>query len=176
MNLQTLTLPDNIVVDFDQLWNLHPAERHWIKIGTKDIQVPRYQQAYGKSYSYSGNINHALPITEELNEFLNYGIQNIDNRLNGILINWYDASENHYIGPHSDSTTDLIPGTPIVTISLGDSRLFKISGSINEIIETMDRMVIVMPWDINKSCKHEILKTSTKQSKRISITLRAFKE
>jgi alkylated DNA repair dioxygenase AlkB len=173
--MQILTLPEYINYDFETIWNLHPNHNHIIKMFGKDIPVSRYQQAYEKSYSYSGTVNHNLPLPDELTPFLDYVKNNIDIRLNGILVNWYDFSENHHIGAHQDSIVDLEPGTPIVTISLGSEMIFKLSGAINEKIQVKDRVVLVMPWDVNLSCKHQILKPQLKLGKRISLTFRVFK-
>ena len=43
----------------------------------------------------------------------------IDERLNGLLLNWYDAELAHRIVAHRDSIAGLVEGAPIVTISLG---------------------------------------------------------
>src|SRR5687768_10075292 len=51
---------------FEHIWSLHPQEKHWIKIHGRLVQTPRYQQAYGKDYHYTGRVNSALPIPEEL--------------------------------------------------------------------------------------------------------------
>ena len=43
-----------------------------------------------------------------------------------MLLNWYDAAQRHYIGAHRDSTVGLVSGAPIVTISLGATRTFRL--------------------------------------------------
>ena len=48
----------------------------------------------------------------------------VDARLNGVLVNWYDLSLDHYIGRHKDSPVGLVEGAPIVTVSYGISRTF----------------------------------------------------
>ncbi len=176
MEIIRLSLPESVPVNFESLWDMHPQERHIVKIRGKEFRVPRYQQAYGKSYAYSGSVNVALPIQSELQVFLDYAQKEIHPALNGVLVNWYDAAENHYIGPHSDSIIGLQEGSPIITISLGASRVFKVTGEINELIETQDRMVLVMPWEVNISCKHQVLKPDHRTGNRISITLRAFND
>ena len=51
----------------------------------------------------------------------------VDDRLNGLLLNWYDGRLGHYIGKHRDSRVNMIHGAPIVTISLGEERSFRLA-------------------------------------------------
>jgi len=89
------------------------------------IKTPRWQQAYGKSYSYSGTINQALKMPIMIEKMRSYfsGVYGCD--FNMALINWYNDGS-HYIGFHSDDTRQIKKGTPIVTISLLESRRFAI--------------------------------------------------
>jgi alkylated DNA repair dioxygenase AlkB len=114
---------------FDDLWALHPAVFYETRQpGTGlTVPVPRWQQAYGRDYRYSGNVNRALPIPPILEPYLAWMRSVFDARLNGLLLNWYDAELAHRIGPHRDSIAGLVEGTPIVTISLGAARMFRLS-------------------------------------------------
>lgn len=47
--------------------------------------------------------------------------------LNGLLLNWYDGRFGHHIGKHGDSRVGMIPGAPIVTISLGEERNWRLA-------------------------------------------------
>ena len=74
-------------------------------------------------------------------------------RLNGILINWYDGSKGHYIGPHRDSPEGLIEAAPIVTISFGEERIFRFrphggNGKID--LQLGQGTVIVIPYNTNR--------------------------
>jgi alkylated DNA repair dioxygenase AlkB len=75
-------------------------------------------------YHYTGRVNEALPVPALLEPFLSWGAT-LDSRLNGVLLNWYDAEKKHYIGAHRDSTVQMIEGCPILTISLGATRNFR---------------------------------------------------
>src|SRR5262245_31702501 len=82
---------------FGECWDLHPAEFYKIRqpgTGVK-IPVPRWQQAYGRDYRYSGNLNCALPVPPILEPFLAWSRESIEPRLNGLLLNWYDAAYGH---------------------------------------------------------------------------------
>jgi alkylated DNA repair dioxygenase AlkB len=117
-------LPDSD--GFETLWQMHPDGFHEIQIQGLLVKTPRWQQAYGKDYRYTGRVNKALPIPLILNLFLRWSKENVSDALNGILLNWYDASLGHYIGPHRDSIKNMVSGSLIVTISFGEERIFRL--------------------------------------------------
>ncbi len=163
--------------DFEQLWNEHPEEFHNIIINGKEVKIPRWQQAYGKSNEYTGSKNNALPLQEHHQKYIDWCNEQIDPKLNGLLINWYDGKSKHYIGKHRDSTIDLVPGSPIITISHGETRVFRFrpfrgEGFKDFLVNHGD--VLVIPWDTNKKFTHEVPHFKKYQDRRISVTLRAF--
>ena len=111
-------------IDFDLLWELIPEEKHKVRMGGRLVEVPRYSQSYLRNYSYTGNIARAKPLPDILRPFLNYA-REYDERFNQILVNWYEDGHN-YIGPHSDDERQLIQNSPIMSISLGQERKFRI--------------------------------------------------
>jgi alkylated DNA repair dioxygenase AlkB len=164
---------------FGELWELHPAEFYEMKqpFTGKSIPVPRWQQAYGRDYRYSGNVNRALPISPLLGPYLAWAREQFDERLNGLLLNWYDAEREHRIGPHRDSTVGLVQGAPIVTISLGASRMFRLWPTKGKGFVDFDAAhgtVFVLPWETNLSVKHGVPHRARDEGRRISITARAF--
>ncbi len=180
--IQTGQLPQRLVWssdDFELVWRLHPIERHIVKMMGKPVEVPRWQQAYGANYSYTGSRNNALPVPSNLMPILQWCRQAIDGRLNGLLLNWYEGSED-YIGPHHDSTKDLAVGSPIITISFGETRVFRLTRWERRVKMAQQDFVahhgrvFVVSWDLNKSWKHEVLKRTSYTGRRVSITLRAF--
>ena len=101
----------------------------------------------------------------------------LEPRLNGILLNWYDGSKGHYIGPHRDSPQGLIEGAPIVTISFGEERIFRFrphNGKGKTDLPVSNGMIVVIPHETNRAWTHEVPKTTKLTGKRISVTLRAF--
>lgn len=189
--LHTYTLPDGCVffsarlpaeltlgpVAFEALWDQHPSDYHLIKMHGRTVATPRWQQAYGNDYHYTGRVNAALPITPILSPFLAWSRAHIDERLNGLLLNWYDAELSHYIGRHRDSTKNLVQGSPIVTISLGAARVFRLrpwrrQGFID--FPATDGTVFVLPYATNLTWTHEVPHTASARGRRISITARAF--
>ncbi len=162
---------------FDEIWALHPAEYHEIEIHGRLVKTPRWQQAYGADYHYTGSVNRGLPIPAVLVPVRDWARSTIDERLNGVLLNWYDAAHEHYIGKHRDSTIDMIDGTPIVTVSLGASRTFRLrpwkkKGTCDLLAE--HGTVFVMPFETNRAWTHEVPHFASDRGRRISITFRAF--
>ena len=185
-------LPDGLVVQLGRLpatllpdpaglaalWELHPSEYHVITMHGRPVATPRWQQAYGADYHYTGRVNRGLPPTPEMLPFLAWSREQVDPRLNSLLFNWYDAEHAHYIGKHRDSTRDMVDGSPIVTISLGATRLFRLrpwrgSGMID--LEADHGAVIVIPYATNLAWTHEVPHRASDRGRRISITLRGFK-
>jgi alkylated DNA repair dioxygenase AlkB len=166
---------------FDELWKMHPEGYHVIKIHGRLVNTPRWQQAYGMDYHYTGRVNKALPIPPLLEPSLAWARNEIDDCLNGLLLNWYDGDLNHYIGRHRDSIKNMIVGTPIVTISFGEERIFRVRSYGKDKDESKkfdfparNGSVFIMPYETNLALTHEVPKSSTSRGKRISVTIRAF--
>jgi alkylated DNA repair dioxygenase AlkB len=167
-------------VGFDELWRLHPDEFPQIKIRGQLVRTPRWQQAFGEDYRFSGQISRALPVSPVLGPLLQWSREAIDPRLNGLLVNWYDGRLGHYIGPHRDSTTGLIPGTPIVTMSFGEERVLRLrkweKGKTSPPVDLVvtDGSVVVIPWETNMAFTHEVPRLARYRGRRVSVTMRAF--
>lgn len=164
-------------IPFQELWASRPDDFSIIKMLGKDLPSPRWTQAYGKDYKFSGNVNEALSVPPLLQNIHSWCKSNIDKRLNGLLVNWYDGQLDHYIGKHRDSTIQMIEGVPIVTISLGDSRVFRLRpfrGKGFTDFPVDNGTIIVLPYATNKAFTHEIPKGKKYRGQRISITLRGF--
>lgn len=167
-------------VQFEALWQIHPPRFSEIVMHGRSVRTPRWQESYGVDYAFAGRVSHALPIPSLLAPLLDWTRQMIDSSLNGLLVNWYDSALGHYIGPHRDSKARRITGSPIVMVSFGQSRTFRLrpwrsaSRQLHLDIEATDRTVIVMPWPTNLACTHEILRPRGQTGRRISVTLRCF--
>ena len=162
---------------FDRLWALHPDDFHEIKMHGRLVKTPRWQQAYGADYRYTGNLNRALPVPGELTALHAWAREQVDARLNGLLLNWYDAERGHYIGKHRDSTIDMVRGAPIVTVSFGAERTFRLrpwrADGVRD-FAAHDGAVFVLPYDTNQAWTHEVPHSARIGGRRISVTLRAF--
>jgi alkylated DNA repair dioxygenase AlkB len=173
-------LPPDLITGpalFDELWNQHPSDFAKIRMHGNWVATPRWQQAYGKDYHFTQQTSIALPVPPILAPFHDFARRAIDARLNGLLVIWYDGALGHYIGRHRDSTVKLIEGAPIVTISLGQERLFRLrpwrkAGMTD--FPAADRSVFVLPYETNKAWTHEVPHRAADTGRRISITLRGF--
>jgi alkylated DNA repair dioxygenase AlkB len=179
-HLLTGALPAELVPDapaFDALWALHPDAFHEIVMHGRKVRTPRWQQAYGADYTYTGNVNRALPLTSAMEPWLAWARAEIEPRLDGLLFNWYDGRSGHYIGKHRDSDVNRVEGTPIVTLSFGEARVFRVrpwrgEGFVD--VPATHGGVIVMPWATNRAFTHEVPAPRSATGRRISVTLRAF--
>ena len=174
-------LPHNLICkpcEFEDLWALHPLKFPTIFLHGRQVSLPRWQQAYGINYYFSGQSSQAEPVPECLAPYLSWAQQHLDVRLNGMLLNWYDGRKGHYIGAHRDSTKGLVNDSVICMISLGGSRVMRfrpISRSGFTDIDVDNGDVIIMPLSTNTHFKHEVPGFKRNKDRRISITLRCFK-
>jgi alkylated DNA repair dioxygenase AlkB len=175
-------LPGSLMPDlmtFQALWQMHPEEFHDFERAGRVVKTPRWQQAYGMDYHYSGRINRALPIPAVLKPFLSWS-QRFAGELNGLLLNWYDGQRGHYIGSHRDSVENMLKGAPIVTISLGEERTFRLRPWPPRLkgdpidLPVRNGTVIVMPWEFHRAFSHEVPLRAGQTGKRISITVRGL--
>lgn len=168
-------------VDTDALWSLCPKTPSFVVLYNKTIEMPRRIQSYRVDYRFSGITHKAIPLPEEFVPFADW-VDSIGLGLfDQVLVNWYENG-NQYIGSHADSEGQLVSGSPIITISLGASRTFRIrkNGKIvhDEIVE--HGTVVAMCGSFQQELKHEIPKIAGKKGKnhgrRISITFRKFSD
>lgn len=162
---------------FEALWRMHPPEYHEILMHGRAVKTPRWQQAFGKDYHYTGRVNRALPVPPLLEPLLYWSRGNVDTRLNSMLINWYDGMSGHYIGRHRDSKREMVKGVPVVTVSFGEERIFRLRpyrGEGRRDFPARDGSVFVMPYETNLSWTHEVPRARKSSGRRISVTLRGF--
>ena len=167
-------------VNFDDIWRLKPQNRHIIRIYGREIEQPRWTQSYLQDYVYSGSRAKARALPDELKQVYEKVLE-YDDRFNQILVNWYENGSN-YIGAHSDDISQLIPNSPILSLSYGGTRKFRIRDKkTKKIIKDLllrDRMCVIMKDDFQEKFTHEIVKIGGKKGlnypSRINITFRCF--
>ena len=162
----------------EALWALHPTEHTVLVMYGKPVPIPRFQRAYGRDYRFSNQTSPAEPIPALLEPFLAWA-RTVDPRMNGLLLNWYDAAHGHRIGPHRDSQSGLVEGAPILTMSFGATRCFRLKryrGTERVDVEVGHGSAVVIPWETNEAWTHEVPHRASDKGRRISVTVRAFAE
>lgn len=172
-------VPDEVLeaIPFDVAWDLHPPEYPTVQMAGKPTRLPRWQQPYDKDYVFSGQRNEAVPLPEALRPFSDWA-QGVYAKFNGVLLNWYDADLGNYIGAHRDSTVGLVHMSPILTASLGATRVFRLRrfkqpGPFVD-IEVRHGDAVLLPWVTNQALAHEVPHLARHPGRRISLTARAF--
>jgi len=177
-------LPNHLAeLDFAAIWALHPANYNQIKIYGKMVTMPRYTQTYLKNYTYSGVEHIALPLPDILQPFFEWANNLMDGmQFNQVLVNWYQDGS-HYIGAHADNERQLVRDYPIISISLGAERLFRIRDKeTKEVVSDIvmkDCSYMVMCGKMQQNYTHEVPKVMGRRGDelgpRINITFRNFK-
>jgi len=174
-------LPKSLEPNFEKLWNRHPANYDSLKLYGKSVEIPRWQQTFGRSYTFSRMQHDPLPIPDELKELFDWANESDYGPFNQMFINWYQNGH-HYIGPHHDDDKELVDNSPIMSISLGTNRKFRIRDSGKNIVRDISMSngtVLVMCGTFNKDFTHEVPKIAGKKGEqlgqRINITFRRFK-
>jgi alkylated DNA repair dioxygenase AlkB len=172
---------NEIPYDYEKLWNLHPLEKGKVMLYGKIMDTPRFMQSYGKPYTFSHVHHDAVDIPIELQPFIDWANEKFEYKYNTVFMNWY-VDGSHYINAHSDNEKTHIKGSPIISISLGATRTFRIRDKFTKEkvkdIQVTDKSYIVMCGNMQKEFTHEIVKINGNKGKligsRINITIRAF--
>jgi alkylated DNA repair dioxygenase AlkB len=183
------SLPKEVSLDasgYQRLWDLHPQEHGTVIMYGKELDVPRWQKAYGRDYKFS-RMNHvADPLTDPfLLKLLAWVNQHSGRVYNSALLNWY-ANGLHYIGKHADDESQLVPQSPIYSFSFGETRNFRISSKANVsekiepiTLELHNNSLVVMAGKMQTYYLHEVPKVTGKKGEalksRINVTFRQFK-
>ena len=176
-------LPEQLIPEFEKLWDQHPDSKGKVLIYGRYIETPRWHQSYLKAYNFSGQTlgHNMIEPPTSVGKILDY-INSNDQKYNQVLVNWY-LNGHHYIGPHSDDERQLTEGSPICSISLGATRKFRFRNKNNKKIvkdiELVNGQVVIMCGRTQKEYTHEIVKINGNKGrgvgKRINITFRQFK-
>lgn len=181
--LKRTMLPKDLMIngkEFEQLWNMHPKEKGTIILAGKLCKLSRYSQVFGRSYYYSGVYHEAVPMIPMLEKIMKW-CQMINPLMNGFLVNWYEDNK-AYIGAHSDSTDNLVPGSEIISISFGASREMRFQKKkcmpddiINTKLNLTNGTVVIMGGNCQYTHKHSIPVSRVISGRRINITCRCFR-
>ena len=132
-----------------------------------------------KDYTYSGHTHQAHPIEGALKHIFDEVVDKFRLPFNGVLINLY-VDGKVKISPHSDSEDDIIPNSPILSLSLGASRTFKMKkktpGSEWEkewLLGPGD--VLIMAGSTQQFWLHQVPRESSVKEPRLNLTFRVIK-
>ncbi len=178
-------LPTSVPVTLETLWPLCPEKKGTVFLIGKTIETPRFTRSYGSDYTFSGTVSKGHPLPPELlalKEYVDKKYGSPEQGFDEILVNWYENGH-HYIGFHSDSEIQLVPNSPIVSVSFGAERKFRIREKHTKRIvldlPLTDRSVVVMGGTMQKEFTHEVPKIAGKKGEdvgpRVNVTFRQFK-
>ena len=193
--LLSKSLPPDLRVDetmFAALWALRPAELGVICMFGKEIKTPRWTQAYGESYTFSGKSHVALPLsTHPFFQHLQKRVSEISGcPYTQMLVNWY-ADGQHRIGWHADDEGalakpewDPAAAIGVWSFSYGATRHFDLRPK-RATTDTSDPKTELRWPAANNTCigmfgatqqhyKHQVPTQATVHEPRINITLRVF--
>jgi alkylated DNA repair dioxygenase AlkB len=173
-------LPDDIQITEDDkeiLWTMKPDKPQQITLFGKKMNTPRLQEAFGKSYTFSGSkFESTKPIPELCDRLIKKFNKLYRTEFNMVLINWYRDGDD-YISMHSDNEKQIKENSPVITVSIGQAREFVLQNIKNKekhkfILE--NNSVLVMGGTCQKTHKHGITKNPKIKNYRISLTFRVF--
>src|SRR5690349_3651461 len=119
-------LPDSIDV-YNQLLDLEWGQEK-IKVYGKWYTPNRYVYSMGNdgiTYTYAGSKKETNNWNDEVNKIKQKINEEFDINYNYCLLNYYPDGTSK-LGFHSDDEKDLVKDIPIFSISLGETRLFRI--------------------------------------------------
>ena len=160
-----------------KIYNMRPEVKSKIKMFGKEVEIPRLQKAYGRSYAFSGAVAEASePIPEIFKNIKEFLDKRYNVNFNMMLINWY-CDGNDYIGEHSDNEKQIKENTPIITVSLGAERDFvlkDIKTKKRKVYKLENNSVFTMGGTCQKTHKHSLPVRKLVKNYRISLTFRVF--
>ena len=182
MSLVTDFLADPDGATMAALQALHTWSQKRLRVpGGVEVDFPRLVAWHGDpgvTYRYSGVSHPAADWTPELASVRDMIEGHLGYRPNGVLLNRYRDGRDS-IGRHSDVETDLVPGSPIASVSLGIGRTMVVrhrdrsAAPIRLVLEPGS--LLLMYGDCQSALTHEIPKDPGQAGERISMTFRCVR-
>lgn len=174
----------------DELFSLLRSRLEWrqdrIRIFGQEHELPRLQAWYGDAgarYAYSGMALEPCPWIEPLSELrarLERDVPLLSDdfagaRFNSVLANLYrDGRDSN--GWHADDEPELGPRPLIASISLGETRRFRMRsispGHAPISLDLVHGSLLLMAGDTQRTCRHQVPKTARSVGARINLTWR----
>ena len=172
---------DNSSADklFETLLERNQWEREILKIYGKSISAPRLTSWFSDpmvSYRYSGKKRIGKPFTPELFQLRQILNARLNVHFNFVLANFYRDGKD-YVGWHADDEPDLGSRPLIASISLGESRRFRVRHNSRKVTESIDLVhgsLLIMRGQSQSHFKHCLAKTKRLVNSRINLTFRTI--
>jgi len=154
-------------------------EREILKIYGKSISAPRLTSWFSDpmvSYRYSGKKRFGKPFTPELFQLRQILNARLNVHFNFVLANFYRDGKD-YVGWHADDEPDLGSRPLIASISLGESRRFRVRHNSRKVTESIDLVhgsLLIMRGQSQSHFKHCLAKTKRLVNSRINLTFRTI--
>ncbi|MEN1729317.1 MAG: alpha-ketoglutarate-dependent dioxygenase AlkB [Pseudomonadota bacterium] len=176
--------PDWIeAVRADQLFERLSTDLPWkqrpIRLFGKEVMQPRLTSFHGDSgvsYRYSGKTLDAQPWSAELAELRRKLVDQLDCEFNSVLCNLYRDGRDS-MGWHADDEKELGTNPVIASVSLGQSRRFRLKPRGEGEALSLDLVhgsLLVMAGDVQHHWLHELPKSSRPMGPRINLTFRSI--
>lgn len=162
---------------FNELQNNLDWAEESINMFGKSILVPRLVCWYGDKtaiYRYSGVKHIPLPWTRSLSELKSKIEALTQRKFNSVLGNLY-RNENDSMGWHSDNEKELGNDPFIVSLSLGEERIFKLKNKNTKQqlkITLPSGSLVIMSAQFQHNWQHCIPKSTAPKKSRINLTFR----
>jgi alkylated DNA repair dioxygenase AlkB len=155
-----------------------PWSQPQIKLYGRSISVPRLVAWYGDAdahYRYSGFTHEPLAWTPLLADIRQRVQQQVGQRLNGVLLNYYRDGQDA-MGWHSDDERELGQQPLVVSLNLGATRRFdfrrKGTSRIEYSISLEHGSLLVMSGLTQHYWQHQIARTRKVRAPRLNLTFR----
>lgn len=159
-------------------------QREHVVMFGKQIAAARRVSYYadpGVSYFYAGKRRAAAewnPVVAQVRDLV---VAQTGCSFNHCILNLYEDGSEH-IGQHSDNVADLVYGSPIASVSFGETRDFvftpknKMSSLVRTKIALKSGTLLLMESGTQEQWKHGISKSRKKLGPRINMTFRQLKK
>lgn len=162
-------LPPSVLpgpAEFEDMWNLHP----------EGAGTAAWKQAFGCLEPFPPPAGPAPPLPPVFEPLVAWVQQTLDHRLNGILVRWYDAEHKHMRPRRLARRTGLVPQTPLVLVSLGATRTFRLrpaQGVGFRDFQARNGTIFVLPSPTHVAWTYEVPHHARDKGRRIALGFQA---
>lgn len=164
---------EKFITDADVLYQAILTQTAW-----DDRMHARLTASYGAPYNYSNMTYPKAPMPEHLQQVCGAINQRLGFTPNNCLINNYMAGSST-MGFHADSIAELVPGTGVAIVSMGDTRTLTFRRSEERAARWECPLphgsLLYMPAEVQLEWQHGILKQAG-AGQRLSLTFRALQQ